>query len=253
MAARIVPVMTKALVGEPEHAEFNEILVAWDREDAPDAVGASIFQSTYRHFAQRVFEDELGPNLAQQYLDDPYYWQERLARMVTDGAPDWFDDERTPGIETRDDLFREAAHAARAELEEQFGDDPADWRWGRLHPVTFSNPLRSPAFADRCPGGGTYPERGSGETLRRSAYRMSDPYDTTFHSSMHFVADFADADKVTARIPGGVSGRCSSPHLQDQLAPWLAGEAGSWWFSDHETRRHAISKVVFEPRRLGSE
>ena len=65
---------------------------------------------------------------------------------------------------------------------------------------------------------------------------------------MNFVADLADPDKVTAGIPGGVSGRCDSPHLEDQLGPWLAGEPGAWWFSDREIRRHAVSRTLLTPR-----
>ncbi|MBW2361737.1 MAG: penicillin acylase family protein, partial [Deltaproteobacteria bacterium] len=247
MAARIAPLMLRALERDPAAAPLARILADWDGVDAADSAGAAVFQATYRHFARRTFEDDLGPALTTEYLDDPYYWHERLAQMLQGGAPGWFDDARTPEIETRDDLFRLAAGDARVELKEQLGDDPASWRWGDLHRTTFSSPLRSHPQASDCPNGGTHPARGSGETLHRSAYRASAPYATTFLSSMNFVADLADPDKVTAGIPGGVSGRCNSPHLKDQLTPWLAAEPGAWWFSDREIHRHAVSRTLLTP------
>ncbi len=251
MAARVVPYMIRALSVEPETSDLARMLEEWAGEgryaDLPRLRGPAVFHAIYREFARLTFEDDLGTDLARAYLDDPYYWSERLVRLVAEDASEWFDDRRTAKAETRDDLFRLAAASARAELQKRLGEDPNDWSWGRLHETTFSSPLRGLPATEPCPGGGTHPARGSGETLRRSAYRASAPYATRFMSSMHFVADFADGEKVIARTPGGVSARCASPHLRDQLAPWLAGEPGAWWFSDEAIQRHHVSLRRFSP------
>ncbi len=56
-----------------------------------------------RHFAQRVFEDDLGPELTARYLGMYYAWHERLALLLD--------------------------------------EDPARWEWGKVHTVTFFSPL----------------------------------------------------------------------------------------------------------------
>jgi len=247
MAVRIAPIMASAIQADPENAELAVILEAWNREDAIEEAGAALFQSIYRHFAWLVFEDELGTDLTGQLLEDPYYWNERLALMVEDDSSSFFDDVLTDPVETRDDLFREAARRAHAELSARLGPDPARWTWGRLHRTTFSSPIETGPLAADCRAGGTFPSRGSGETLNRAAFYYSAPYETRFLSSMRFVADLSDAEKVTAMIPGGTSGRCGSPHLEDRLEPWLRGEMSHWWYSDEAIERHAVSRTVYLP------
>ena len=87
--------------------------------------------------------------------------------------------------------------------------------------------------------------------MNRAAYRYSEPYVTWLLSSMRFVADLSDPDKVMARVPGGTSGPCDSPRFQDQLEPWLAGEPAHWWFSDREILRQAVSKLGLRPSQRG--
>ena len=99
MAARIAPFMVRALRTDRELSGISRVLEEWDYRDAVDASGAALFQSIYRTFARLTFEDDLGEALTREYLDDPYYWQERLARLVASDATDWFDDRRTPALE----------------------------------------------------------------------------------------------------------------------------------------------------------
>ena len=42
-------------------------------------------------------------------------------------------------MERRDDILRQAAADAVAELRGDQGDDPAEWRWGRMHLLTVRN------------------------------------------------------------------------------------------------------------------
>ena len=112
-----------------------------------------------RSLVMRVFEDELGAELARQYASDIYYWQERLQRNLLAGEWQWFDDRRTEPIEDRDSLFRAAARDAWIELQSRLGPDPEEWRWGDLSRLKFHNPWVPGALADRLLGGGDFPGR----------------------------------------------------------------------------------------------
>lgn len=247
MAAGVAPVMSVALGADPALADLGERLAGWDHHDDTDSVATTIFQATYRHFARLTFEDELGPELTARMLAIYYFWHERLFRMVQDGAPDWFDDVRTPATETRDDLFRQAAAAARAELTALLGPDPAAWTWGRVHEVSFFSPWVPGKRAAGILGGGNRPAPGSGETLNRAGYAFGSPYDAKFIDSLRFVADLSDPDKIWSVLSGGASGRQFDPHLSDQVDPWLSGEPRYLWFSDAAIAADARSELLLTP------
>jgi penicillin amidase len=231
--------MAAALAPEPDLAPLAAVLRDWDHRDDPGAVAPTVFQATWREFARLAFEDELGTATTARMLESWYFWHERLARLCADPDGAWFDDVATPARETRDELFRRAARAAAADLAARLGEDPAGWRWCRLHTVTFASPIVPGAFAAALLGGGTRPMEGSGETLNRAIYRYERPYETVTIASLRFVADLADPEKVMAVLPGGASSRQFGPHLDDQLDAWASGEPRYWWFSDAAIAREA--------------
>jgi penicillin G amidase len=247
MAVRVAPLMSAALKARPDTRELGDILAGWNHVDDAAAAAPAVFQSVYRHFAQRVFEDDLGPELTAKYLGSYYLWHERLALWLEDPASDWFDDRRTPARETRDDLFHLAALDTLAELKPQLGDDVRRWQWGKIHTVTFFSPLIPGKAAAGYLGGGTHPKEGSGETLNRGIFKFDKPYDATAIASLRMVADLGDPDKVWAVLTGGASGRQFDPHLKDQTAAWLSGEPRYWWFSDAAIAEHKVSELTLTP------
>jgi penicillin amidase len=247
MATQLAPVMAAALAAHDDTRAMADVLRAWDLKDQPDAVAPTIFQTTYRNFARLTFEDELGAEVTPRMLDNYYYWHERLARLSRDNGNAWFDDVSTGQRETRDEILHRAALLARDELTDQLGPDLQDWRWGRVHTVTFAGPIIPGKWPAAILGGGTKPKDGSGETINRATYDFARPFASVYIASMRFVADLADPDKVMAVVSGGVSGRQFDPHLKDQLEPWRSGEPRYWWFSDKAIREHARHELRLEP------
>ena len=247
MAERLVPLIVSALREDARSRASAELLEAWDYFDAADASAPLLFQEIVRNFALRTFRDELGEELTGHMLKSWYYWQERLLRLSNDPKNPWFDDRRTKRIETRDDLLRHATRDAERALRAQLGDDRSQWTWGRLHTLSFDPPRMGAREDSGCPGAGVHPLGGSGETLTRAIYRFEQPYAARVIASMRFLADLGDAEKVTAVVPGGVSGRCGDPHVSDQVSAWLSGEPLHWWFGDEAIRSHAVSKELLVP------
>jgi penicillin G amidase len=248
MAREIAPVMAQALLRRPETAELGKILQEWDFRDRADQAAPLIFHTAYERFAFEVFRDELGDELARAMLGEWYFWQERLQRMVREGESPWFDDQGTPMKEGRDELFHRAALAVIAEAKAVGAGNPAKWRWGDRHRITFVSPLRREGTGSAIFGGGAHPMDGSQETLYRATYDFNRPYDVTISASLRMVADLGDSDKVLAVLPGGVSGRQFTGHYRDQVAPFMNGEKRYWWFSDREIASHAKTEQTLSPR-----
>ncbi len=248
MAQSMAPLMARALVAHQDTRRLGEILSRWDYHDDPDKSAPTIFQAVYRQFALRVFEDELGEDLAGTMLNNWYFWQERLGKMVVEGKSDWFDNVKTADIkESRDDLFHQAALAAAADLDSRLGGNPDKWLWGKVHRLEFVSPIRREGFGKGLLGGGSHPALGSGETLGRGIYNFKDPFDVKVFASLRMVADLGDPDKVLAVLPGGVSGRLFDKHGKDQIESFINGNKVYWWFSDAAIKAHTRNTLVLNP------
>jgi penicillin amidase len=249
MAARTVPILQRALAAHADTADLARRLGEWNLEDEPNEVGPSIFQSVVRHFAELTFRDELGEELTHHMLGAAYYWQERLVQLMQDNSTTWFDDKTTSAIETRDDMIHRAGLLAIEELSRVMGQDPAGWRWGRIHTVTFFSPTLPGHWPAQFLGGGTRPKEGSGETLNRAAYKFEMPYEVTYIASMRFLADLGDSDKVMMVLSGGASGRQFDSHLKDELPAWRSGAPGYLWFSTAQIDAHAQHELRLSPEK----
>ena len=248
MARTIAPLMARALAGHQETDEMASILSAWDFHDDADLAAPAIFQATYRLFALMTFQDELGGDLSEAMLDNWYFWQEKLFKMVVENDSPWFDDTSTEQIkETRDNLFLRAGRKAAVQLKAEMGDSPDKWAWGEIHTIEHVSPIRREGFGKGLLGSGRIPVAGSSETLLRNYYGFNKPFDVIVSDSMRMVADLGDPEKVLAVLPGGVSGRLFHPHTKDQVKPFISGEKVYWWFSDEAIQSHTQSTLVLKP------
>ncbi|WP_320044969.1 penicillin acylase family protein [uncultured Desulfobacter sp.] len=248
MARCIAPIMARIFLANGDTKDFGRILADWDFKDDPEKAGPLVFQAIYRHFALAVFEDDLGPQKVLTLLNAWYYWQERLLQFVQAGESLFFDDIRTAGkTETMADLFIRAAHAARKELSQSLGDNPAQWRWGDLHTLELINPLFRKGRLRNLFGTGPMPMGGSGETLYRGWYDFDAPYAVTHCASLRFVADMGDDEKLMAVLPGGAAGRTFHPHQKNLIKGFMEGAVQYWWFSDAAIKAHAKNTLTLLP------
>lgn len=248
LAAKIAPIMAKALTTDKDTSAMGEILAKWNHQDDIDKAAPTIFQTVFSKFALAVYEDELGPELARLYLNNWYIWVERLAKMVTDNNSAWFDDITTKDvIETRDMLIKRAALAAAATLTEKMGDDPQKWLWGKIHQLELVSPIRRKGFGKGLVGGGSHPFPGSGETLCRGWYDFDKPFAVTHSAALRMVADLNDPHKIMAVLPSGVAGRTLNPRTTNQISAYMKGEKLYWWFSNKAITEHAKHRLKLTP------
>lgn len=248
LAERVAPILARELRQDPETRDLGDALAAWDHCDRPEAAAPAVFQAVYNELARQTFRDDLGEELTNALLGTWYFWQERFARMVEQGASPWFDDLETPDRrESLNELARRAGQAAREELVRRLGPDPGTWQWGRLHALELVSPVRRRGLGKGLLGGGRHPLGGSGDTLLRGIYDVNTPYDIVYCASLRMVADLGDPDKVLAVLPAGVSGRVFDPHYKDQTAAYLDGAPLYWWFSDAAVAAHTRATLRLTP------
>ena len=116
-------------------------------ETLDQSIAATIFHVWLGYVALRTFGDEFrqfGMKLpAEESVSGPQFEVRALAALLDDpeaselGADAWFDDRFTALYEDRDELLINALVLALGELTEEFGPDPLDWAWGKLHTSEF--------------------------------------------------------------------------------------------------------------------
>jgi len=247
LAARMRPDLVSVFETDPALRPLATELAAWNLEDAEDAAAPLIFQVVLRQLAIETFTDDMQDSLLQAYLGQPYYWQQRFLSWFEQGHSAWFDDSRTDAVESRDDIILRAGQQALAELNLDWGSDPAAWRWGEAHTVTFAHPFIPGEAAARWLGGGTHPLSGSGETLKRGVYDFNAPYEARIIDSLRMVVDLSDEEKVVAHFPGGASERWFDPWNKNFLDAYLSGEKRYWWFSDAAIAANTKYELLLQP------
>ena len=203
----------------------RDVARRWDGALAVDSAGAAVYSSWLVHFAERTFHDKLGDAVYLDYLANgrPTF---ALYKLLPRAADPWFTSLGDPAVQGRDELSGLALDDAARELRDRFGADPAKWRWGALHTVTFAHPLSPglPAPLRVLFDIGPFERAGDGYSLNNGAYSLATPYALRSHASERMVADLGDLDLTRTVLPTGESGQPFSRYWGDQAPLWLRGE-----------------------------
>jgi penicillin amidase len=220
-AAEVLPVLPALLAGGAAGARLLALLDGWDQRMSTDSVAATVFEAFFEQWHRRVlaagFPDVACGEHVRGFLGSLGAGAGLAQRLLTDGEPGgWFG----AGIE-RATVAEEAAAATLADLETRFGADPAGWRWGALHSVSFRHPL------DGRPGTeglfATAPREvgGNGYVLNANGYSHDRPFSVLSGPEYRLVVDLGDLDRATAVLTTGESGLPGSPHYDDMVDPWV--------------------------------
>ncbi|MFQ6116838.1 MAG: penicillin acylase family protein, partial [Candidatus Bipolaricaulia bacterium] len=136
--------------------------------------------------------------------------------------------------------------------------DLRDYRWGKLHRVTFSHVLGGPFNIPPGAGFASYqggiPTDGALGVVDASSFdvRASDAASFTFGGgpARRMVAELAPhGPQAWEVLPGGASGVPGNRHFGDQLRLWLANDYHPVYMTDHEVKGNAESYQDFYPVR----
>jgi len=142
---------------------------------------------------------------------------------LKEGTAVWFDDVRTPEIETRDDIVRRSVRDAVADLVSRTGEDSRLWRWGNLHTVLLQHPFGLQPPLDKIFSIGPYPYPGASTALTSGEYSLTEPFAVSVGPSYRQIFSFADPATHLAILPSGESGQVYHKHYADQTPLWLYG------------------------------
>lgn len=218
----------------------------WDGAYPLESTNATLFHRCEYYFAKNTMEDELGPQMFQQFLAT-HTFKRQIAHGAKMEQGKWWDNVLTPEVETRKDIVMQSFADAWESLVRDLGPDPTTWTWDRLHTLEHQHPMGQVAMLRKYFNVGPFPVTGSREVINN----LSFPYDSTglyrvsSGPSTRRIIDFSDIGNSLGILPTGQSGNPLSKHYRDQAEMYNKGEFRKMMIDRAEIEERAQSVLRF--------
>ncbi len=227
----------------------------WDGKLGVDSPEATIFETTISQAIHLLLEHWLGELGLKIQGRGPFCgqwpehtWEWFIHLLEKPNSP-WFN---LGNGETRDDLLRLGLRQAVDYLKRELGPQIANWKWGRLHQLTFSHVLGAQKPLDRVFNIGPFPIGGDGNTIWATFTSWVDhKHKEMVGPPFRFIADLNDLDHCLGQLIPGESGHLASPHFRDGIKPWFTGEYHVMLFQGDEVEKNLKKRLILLPRVTG--
>lgn len=208
----------------------------WNYAYENSETAASIMDVFLLQLAKNTFKDEMGEEVYENFVQFSAMPARSLMRFLRNGSV-FFDDVNTSDqIETRDDIILRSMNEAINYLQNNYGNEPFEWRWEQLHTITLKPSLLGQAAEDpNAPTAlklvvnnllskGPYPAPGHDMSINNGEYSWNSPYGMILGPSIRRIVDFSDLSRTYSILPTGQSGNPISEYYGDQTESWLNGQ-----------------------------
>ena len=197
-----------------------------------------------------IFEDEIGADLAKSVGGLVYAQTDMLTGLMARPRDPWFDDRRTPVLETRDEIAAKAFSQAVAELTGAFGESPDTWTWGRVQTAAFAHApfgLSGVAPLEKIFNSSAVPAPGWEGAVNLAGSDPAKPYRVAFGVAQRFLANLADLGMSQAVNSTGQSSLVFHRYREDQAPLWSSGRYRPILVSREAVDREAEGRLILTP------
>ncbi|WP_328481371.1 penicillin acylase family protein [Streptomyces sp. NBC_00377] len=286
IAKRLVPVLKKINLDDPDVREAQKLLENWGFTQDADSAAAAYFNAVWRNILKLAFGNKLPKELRvegqclwvdpvnttgpvddtkkvrecgqrdadQAQPDGGDRWFQVVENLMAKPDSDWWTTPESgtrPGaVHDRDKLFARAMIDARWELTAKLGKDIDTWSWGRLHRLFLKNQTlgtSGPGVLQYILNRGPWKLGGGEATVNATGWNAAGGYGVVWVPSMRMVVNLADLDKSKWINLTGASGHAFSAHYTDQTSKWANGELLEWSFSKKAVDDSTSDTLVLEP------
>lgn len=236
-ARQLAPAIARRLAGatDPDVQLLRDYLAKWDYRYPTDAIAPALYEMFLGLWKIRVAAERFPAHLVALAAGQGSIF----ARLLADDAFEWFQVDKG-------EVIRDCAARAVGELRRHFGEDPADWVWGKVHRVHWRHPLSSPALADVADVG---PQgvSGAAATVRNTGLGANPLFSADGGAEYRLIVDLADPTRLWSTQNVGQSGQPGSPHYGDQFADWVAGDLGALHLERSAVEAEPSASIRIEP------
>ncbi len=231
LAEDILPILLSAIdiksLNATESKGF-EMLRKWDKCFHADAIAASIFELWQKDISAKTWADQFDvTNVPMRYPS-----RDKLVELIVkETNSNWFDDNRTPQKETRDDIIRAAYKFAVDSLQRKYGAISGDWKWGNVKHTHVPHLAQIAGF------GSKFLNNGGSKTSVNATSERNGP-------SWRMIVALGKSVKAYGVFPGGESGNPGSFYYDDMVDSWSSGKLNELVYlqSKDEKSERIISK-----------
>jgi len=205
--------------------EILSILEGWDGNYSRRDVVPAIIELWQWYLIQNIFEDEMGKELFDLFVDLPNFYQRIFYQIFSRQSSAWYDRVDTPDrVESREEILLSSFVDAISFLKEKMGDKPFQWEWGKLHTLYLKHTLGEVFPLNRLFNRGPFSVPGNGTTVNVATYNFKEPFGVMAGPSMRMIVDWSDSESYLSIFPGGNSGNVFSEFYDNQIAKWIDGK-----------------------------
>ena len=218
MAAILVPLLLEQPYTDPDLQAAQAVLRGWDYQADLDSAAAALYMVFWQHLVENSTQDNL-PDDYRIGVDSRA--KEVIRQLIAQPENPWWNDSYTTERESREDILRLTLEEAYRELVKKQGADPADWRWGDLHTVTFQNQvMNSFPLVKKTFNRGPFPTSGGNEIVNATGWNPGNPYLVDWLPSMRMIIDLGNLDNSLSIHTTGQSGHAYHPNYIDMAELW---------------------------------
>ncbi|HEX6981963.1 MAG TPA: penicillin acylase family protein [Balneolaceae bacterium] len=207
----------------------------WDFSYDESETAASIMEVFLLNLSQNIFQDEMTRPVYENYTKFSAMPAQTLMRFLRNGSS-FFDNVTTERLESSEDIIIKSMSETIGFLQRNYGSEPFEWRWERLHTLTLKPPLLGQAAG--APGApaalkvivknvfnkGPYSVPGNNMSVNAGNYSWNSPFEMIAGASIRRIVDLSDLSRTWSILPTGQSGNPLSRFYGDQTNSWLEGQ-----------------------------
>jgi penicillin G amidase len=218
-----------AIEPAPEGAERSAALLKlWDGVVATESAAAAVYELLFSELACRVIRVKAprawehaagaGLNDVLEHGMSSIRRSSHTVRLICEQPDGWF------ARGWRDEI-RSALVSVEQQLIAAGGEDPSQWAWGRLRPLTLMHPTGKIPVLKNMFNVGPIPFGGDSSTLPQASVPFDHPLGNPIGiPNLRMILDMGNWDASRFVIAGGQSGNPLSPHYDDMIPLWERGQ-----------------------------
>jgi penicillin amidase len=248
----IVATMTKHL--NPAELSKTEkealtVLQTWKATHNLEDIAPTIYNKWIYFYLKNTLEDEFGEENFNVLLSTHIVKQMIEAQTQNANSP-WWDNINTKGKkETQFEILTKSFKETIAALENQWGSEVPQWKWGQVHQLTFQHPIGNVAMFSKFFNVGPFEIAGSNEVIDNQLFIYTNDAIIPVKGgpSTRRIIDFSDIDNSWSVLPTGQSGNPMSKHYSDQSELFVNGKFRKMKLNKKEIEATS-TKLVFKPK-----
>jgi penicillin amidase len=228
--------------------EFMEIvsqLGTWHGNHQAELTAPAIYNNILAQIMRMAMADEI-TDKAFETIAATSILKNSYEQFIKNEHSPWWDNRHTEDVETRTMIVENAAYKTISLLTEIAGEDPQNWKWGKIHTLTHNHAFNSVKPLRSFFNVGPFEVSGGSEVLNNLHYKL----DTTGYfpvdggPALRKITDFGDPENGVTVSPTGQSGNVMSKYYNDQAEMFASGKFRKMLLNREEIKAKGTSLLL---------